>query len=453
VPKELEGIWEGKLSLDAGMQLRMVLKVVKDKDGQLAAFFRSPDQLDRDFPIATTRLEGKNVTVEVKSVGGIFTGNLDSAKSEIVGKWKQGPANLPLTLKKAQAESKLNRPQTPEGPFPYEAVEVQFDTPGKFKLAGTLTRPKGDGRFPVAVMITGSGQQDRDETLFGHKPFLVIADHLTRRGVAVLRIDDRGVGKSGGSAAKATSTDFAEDIYSAVAYVKTRPDIDPKRIGLIGHSEGGLIGPMVAAKHPDDVAFLVLLAGPGLKGNEILNRQGELILKAMGAKPEAIATQARVMKEIARLQETEKDEATLVKKLKEIGKKERDALPPDQRKALGDSIDSSEARLTLLASPWFRFFLAYDPVPTLKQVRCPVLAVNGEKDLQVPPKEDLEAIAKALSEGGNTNFVVKELPNLNHLFQTSKSGAPSEYASIEETIAPSALQFIGDWVVQTTHAK
>ena len=451
IPKEFEGLWEGKLAAGAGIELRVVLQVTKDKDGALKAVFRSPDQIDTDFVASAVTLKGKAASFAVKLIAGSFSGTLNDAKTELTGKWKQGAAIIPLTFKKVEKETPVKRPQTPQPPFPYESENVSYQNPdAKNKLVGTLTKPKGAGPFPVVLLITGSGQQDRDETLFKHKPFLVLADALTRRGVAVLRVDDRGVGGSTGSAAKATSADFAHDVHAGIVYLKTRKDIDPKRIGLMGHSEGGLIAPMVAADHPDEVAFIVLLAGPGLDGSAIIKMQSTLILKAMDVKEDMIKAQETLIDELIMIAKSETDDTQAAKKLKAAAKKVVDAMPKEAREAAGDDASSAaQPRVAMFASPWFRFFLSFDPAPTLAKVKCPVLAVNGEKDLQVPPKEDLEAIAKALKQGGNTRFVTKELPGLNHLFQTSKTGSPAEYGAIEETFAPSALKLIGDWIVET----
>jgi pimeloyl-ACP methyl ester carboxylesterase len=294
----------------------------------------------------------------------------------------------------------------------------------------------------------------------GHRPFLVIADYLTRRGIAVLRVDDRGIGGSTGDVAHATTADFAGDTLAGVAYLKTRKEIDPKRIGLIGHSEGGVIAPMCAARSKD-VAFIVMLAGTGLPGEEILYRQGALILKAMGADPEMIAQQRRAQERLFAVLKREKDDKVAEKEMRKIYAELLVHPGPDPAKAAAgaktepekpaESLPAGqEASLQALLTPWFRYFLTYDPRPALKQVKCPVLAINGAKDLQVPPKEDLREIAAALKAGGNRHYTVRELPGLNHLFQTARTGAPAEYGQIEETFSPTALRVVGDWIVQRT---
>jgi hypothetical protein len=268
----------------------------------------------------------------------------------------------------------------------------------------------------------------------------------------VLRVDDRGVGKSTGSPVDATSADFATDVAAGIAYLKTRPEVDPKRIGLVGHSEGGLIGPMVAAKSPGDVAFLVLLAGTGVNGAEILKAQSALILKAIGASDDVLKAQGRLMAEVVAVIAAEKDEKAAASRIEALAKASLALLPEAERKAIGES-KAIESGLGRINSPWFRFFLTFEPKTVLTKVRCPVLALNGEKDLQVPPGQNLPTIESALKSGGNDRVTTKTLPGLNHLFQHCKTGAPSEYASTEETFAPEALTLMADWIVATTGRK
>ena len=295
------------------------------------------------------------------------------------------------------------------------------------------------------ILISGSGAQDRDETIFEHKPFLVLADALTRRGVAVLRLDDRGVGGSTGSTSASTSDDFAGDVLAGIAFLKARSEIDRTRLGLMGHSEGGIIAPMVAARSPD-VAFIVLMAGTGLPGEEILYLQGQAVMKAMGADENALKNQLEVQKRLFEIVKTEKDEKAAGAKLRDVTKTWTDSLSEGQRNALGNVDAFIAGQLKMASSPWFRYFLTYDPRPTLAKVHCPVLALIGEKDRQVPARENLSQIESTLKTAGNNRVTVKELPGLNHLFQKCKTGAPSEYAGIEQTIDPSALAVIADWI-------
>jgi len=439
--------WEGKLAVRAGIELRLVLRVVKDpKQGGLRATFASPDQGAGDIPTDTLTLDKDVLSFKVNRIGGSYTGKLNATGTEAVGEWKQNGMAFPLAFSKKDKPSELRRPQTPKPPFPYNEEKVRYENKaGGVTLAGTLTTPEGAGPFPAVLLISGSGAQDRDESILGHKPFLVLADHLSRRGIAVLRVDDRGVGGSTGSTTTSTSEDFAGDVLAGVAYLKTRPQIDPKKIGLIGHSEGGLIAPMVAVRS-DDVAFIVLMAGTGLPGDAILRMQAGLIAKAMGAKEEQTVRGLELQKRLLDVAKTEKDEKTAAERMKAIVEEVKKSLTEKEQAEAAKLKELGDAELAMLRSPWFRYFLTFDPRPTLAKVRCPVLAMIGEKDLQVPPKENLAEIEKAVKSSGNSKILVKELPGLNHLFQTCRTGAPAEYSSIEETIAPAALNLIGDWI-------
>ncbi len=303
-----EQVWEGKLSIGAGLSLRIVVHVGKTAEGKLTAKMDSPDQGARGLKVDTIALDKTALSFEMKALLGKYEGKLNAEGTEAAGTWTQAGNSFPLTLKKTDKATELRRPQTPRAPFPYKAVEVSYpNKTGGVTLAGTLTEPEGPGPFPALILISGSGPQDRDETLFEHKPFLVLADTLTRRGIAVLRVDDRGVGGSTGSLSSSTSDDFAGDVLAGIAFLKTRGEINPKRVGLMGHSEGGIIAPMVAARSPD-VAFIVLLAGTGLPGEEIMYLQGQAILKAMGADEKALKLQLDLQKRLFEVVKTEKDQ-------------------------------------------------------------------------------------------------------------------------------------------------
>ncbi len=446
----LEGIWQGTLDT-GGAKLRLVVHVVKQPDGSFAATLDSPDQGAAGIPLDSVTLTGAAVRFELKAAGGVFEGTINKEATAIDGRWSQGPGSFPLVLNRVEkAPSAPSRPQTPKGPFPYDAEEVSYENKSAgVRLAGTLTLPRAKGPHPAVLLISGSGQQDRDETINGHKPFHVLADYLTRRGVAVLRVDDRGVGGSsaGPSLEKATSEDFAGDVSAGVAYLKSRKDIDPKQIGLVGHSEGGMIAPMVASRSAD-VAFIVLMAGPGVNAEEAFAAQVSALARANGAGDEAVAWRLKLLREIFNVMKEERDDAAALQKAHERRAKLLAELSADERKRSGLADDEMEGIVRIMLTPWFRFFTAYDPRATLKKVRVPVLAVTGERDLQVvPAKQHLAAIAEALKGGGNKDYTVKELPKLNHLFQTSETGSPAEYGRLEETISPAALELIGDWIL------
>ncbi len=443
-------IWQGALDV-GGIKLRLVLKISRNPDGTLKATLDSIDQGAMNLPIESIVIENKTMHFTMKSIGGSYEGILSEDGSEVTGTWTQSGQSFPLVFKRMTETAQvleLKRPQEPKRPYPYREEEVFFENAKEqITLAGTLTLPKGKGPFPTVVLISGSGQQDRDEAVFGHRPFLILADHLTRQGIAVLRFDDRGVGKSTGDATRATSADFATDALAAVRYLQTRKEIDSKKIGLIGHSEGGLIAPMVAVQAPHEIAFIVLLAGPGVPGDEIMLLQTELIMRAHGVPEELILKNRTSQERLFSVLREQEDEPELEQQLRQILMEEVAQLNEEEQRALGISEAFIEVQIKQLLSPWFRFFVRHDPRPMLGQVQCPVLALAGEKDLQVPPSQNLPAIVQALEGGGNSEYAVVKLAKLNHLFQTSRTGSPLEYAQIEETFSPVALEVISDWIL------
>ncbi|MCE7039725.1 S9 family peptidase [Dyadobacter sp. CY312] len=340
----------------------------------------------------------------------------------------------------------IRRPQTPSPPYPYYSEEVSFKNQN-VTLAGTLTLPSKTGKYPVVVLISGSGAQNRDGEMLNHKPFLVLADHLTRNGIGVLRYDDRGFGKSTGNFKPATSDDFSHDAESAVNFLKSRKDVDTAKIGLIGHSEGGLIAPMVAARSKD-VAVIVLLAGPGMELKKLLLIQDGLIAKAYGMSDENVKKLVGINEKAYELVIQSTDINKLKTDMTRFVNENISKIPDKLIPAKMTREQVAAARIESLSSPWFQYALKYNPEETLVKVKCPVLAINGEKDIQVVPEENLSAIKLALKKGGNTNVTTKELPNLNHLFQECKTGSPAEYGEIEQTFAPAALNEISGWILK-----
>jgi uncharacterized protein len=331
--------------------------------------------------------------------------------------------------------------QNPKPPFPYQAVDVSYqNTDAGVKLAGTLTLPHGAGRFPAAILITGSGPEDRDETIFGHKPFWVIADYLSRRGIAVLRVDDRGVGGSTGDALKATMDDQAGDVLAGVEYLKRRADIDARHIGVIGHSEGGIVGPMAASRSAA-ISFVVMLAGTGVPGIQVLRLQEDMILRAAGADAAAIARNRAAADMMVEVIQSEPDNRAALAEIRSHLQAMKNLMPDA----------AIEAQIAMLRVPETQSMLAYDPAEALRKLKAPVLALIGSKDVQVPPQQNLPAISDALKDGGNKDFTVRELPGLNHLFQTCVTCTVAEYATIKEAFSPAALAIVGDWV--TLHTR
>jgi fermentation-respiration switch protein FrsA (DUF1100 family) len=446
--KSIEGNWIGALKVSVA-ELRIVFKISKGEDGSLTAKIDSPDQGAENIPVSKVTFENGKLHLESEIIKGTYDGTLQSDGS-IEGTWKQSGLSFALVLKHTDEAPKLQRPQEPTKPYPYIEEEVGYENAeAGIKLTGTLTLPKSGGPFPAVILISGSGAQDRNETVAGHRPFLVLADFLTQRGIAVLRLDDRGVGGSTGNVMEATSEDFAGDVLAGVKFLDTRKEIDPQKIGLIGHSEGGIIAPIAAVESPD-VAFIVLLAGTGLTGEEILYLQSDLILKSIGAGEKVRAMERSSSEQIFDVIKQEKNQSVADKKIRKIMTDTLGKLSDPEKEALGASEAAIEIQLKMIMSPWFRFFLEYDPKPTLMKVKCPVLAMCGQLDLQVPPKENLSAIEEALKAGGNSSYTIKELPGLNHLFQKAQTGAISEYARIEETMSPMVLETISQWILSQT---
>jgi uncharacterized protein len=438
--QNITGNWYGALQAQ-GVTLRLVVHVSKTDSGY-ASTMDSPDQGAKGIPVTTTTFESSILRFSIPAGKFEYSGKLQG--DSIVGTLTQRGQIFPLNLSRTPNVEALKRPQEPTKPYPYYSEDITIpNTSGNITLAGTLTLPKKEGKYPVVVLVTGSGPQNRDEELLGHKPFLVIADYLTRNGIGVLRYDDRGVGKSKGAFATSTTADFATDAESAVAYLKTRSEVDAKKIGIIGHSEGGLIAPMVAARSKD-VAFIVLLAGPGLPGDELLLLQSRLINKADGTADKEIERQEKLNRRVYGLVKTSTSEAALEDSLSKFVRYTLKTdtsikLPADMTE---DQLVSSQVKA--VTSPWIQYFIKYDPALTLKKVKCPTLALNGAKDLQVPPNEDIAAIKKAMA--GNKQLTTMILPNLNHLFQDCTIGSPSEYEKIEQTFSPTALKVMSDWL-------
>ena len=440
----LVGGWGGALEVQA-LRLRLTLTVA-DSGGALRARLVSVDQGGSTFP-ATVTVRGDSALFEAAMIGARYHAAI-VGRDTLRGVWMQGAGTLPLTMVRgAEAGMVVRRPQLPRPPFPYREEQVAVQSVPGVRLAGTLTLPQGEGPHPAVLLVSGSGPQDRDETLLGHKPFLVLADYLARRGIAVLRLDDRGTGASTGSFAAATSDDFARDAAAAVSWLRARPEVADDRVGIVGHSEGGLIAPLVASRTPE-VAFIVLLAGPGIASGDLLVMQGALISRAGGDTDQEVARTSALQRELFAAIAAEADSAALHGRLREIASAYQASLTPEERAEPGNSDATMAAAISSLISPWFRWFMRYDPAAALRATRVPVLALNGSLDLQVPADENLAAIEAALRAGGNRDVTVEKLPGLNHLFQTARTGAPSEYAEIEETFSPAALQKIGDWIVQ-----
>lgn len=476
--QHLVGEWEGKLKIGAS-SLRIVFHITDSGSGYVATM-DSPDQGARGIPVSRVRIEGKLVELEVSSIGGSYTGALDEPGNRLEGFWKQSGMSFPLILVKQsppEIHTEQKQSQDLANSFPYSIKEVQFNGGAEgVRLSGTLTMPQGQEPFPAVVLVSGSGPQNRDEEILGHKPFFIIADYLTKRGIAVLRYDDRGVGASTCDYQTATTFDFASDAEAALAFLVQQEGIDVNNIGIIGHSEGAIIASIVAAGNEAGYAstycgghestcdacgssgfnaicefsrpsFIVLLAGPGVRGYELLIMQNAAIGRASGLSEEQIIEANNLNSRLYDIVIEERDEKSLRQRLTDVLYKEIDLnafLSPVEKEAQKAQVPQIIAPLL---SPWVRVFLELNPADYLRKVTVPVLALNGSKDLQVPPKPNLEAIKLALSEAGNNSSTVIELEGLNHLFQHATTGLPSEYSEIDESFAPEVLQIIGDWIL------
>jgi len=444
--QNIAGQWNGILKVQ-GTQLRIVFNISKTENGYVSTM-DSPDQGAKGIPVTSTSFENSTLKLVASNLGIEYQGTLGT-DNVIVGNFKQGGMSFPLNLSKGTTEAqKPVRPQEPKKPYPYSDEEVTFEnTKAGIKLAGTLTLPSKSGNFPAVILISGSGAQNRDEELMGHKPFLVLSDFLTRNGIAVLRFDDRGTAASTGDFKTATSVDFASDVEAGVAYLQTRKEIDQKKIGLIGHSEGGIIAPMVAS-NSKAISFIVLLAGTGIPGDRLLLLQEELIFKASGMSDNKLQIIKRINSLVFELVKKSNSVDQLTADLTNLLKQEVKNYP-DRPGNISDD-DFVKAQVNEVVNPWMLNFIKYDPATALAKVKCPVLAVNGAKDLQVPPKENLEAIKNALLKGGNTKVTTIEFPGLNHLFQECKTGLPAEYSTIEQTFSPIAMSDILKWIQMQT---
>ena len=434
-------------------QLKIVFRVSKNEDGKFIAYTDFPDVEAWSMPTDFISSDGRNVKFDMYNIRCIYEGKISQNGRSIDGKFK-GPdgGGMPLVLEIVDNPPvrTSKRPQEPKKPYPYKEEIVSFENRlDKVTLAGTLTLPESSGPYPAVLLLSGSGANDRNQLVWGHRVFLVLADYLTRQGIAVLRYDDRGAGRSTGNHGTSTFDDFKKDALAGVGYLKTRQEIDVKKIGFIGHSEGAVIGPL-AASESSDVAFMVLMAAPGSSDDfEGLIKQWTDGYRSKGASQKAIAFKASVLRDIFYTIRHEDDLEVARSKIKNFLQKAKPQLAKfsasERQKIELESVDTY--KFDWMLSPGFSSILRYNAKETLMKVKCPVLALHGDRDAQIP-KENLKGVEAALKAGGNLQYTIKEFAGLNHLFQTAKTGSPSEYASIEETISPVVLNMISDWILK-----
>lgn len=428
---QIEGYWKGQIDLGT-LKLEMAFNITANENGYVTTL-DVPAQGAFDFPVDETIFQDKRLQLTMSAMDASFSGTLKEGIIE--GEFTQRGMTFPLNLVKAEKkEQKKTRPQDPQPPFDYHIEEVTFVNEKEGNtLVGTLTIPKGEGPFPGMVLVSGSGQQDRDEELMNHRPFWVIADYCALHGIAVLRYDDRGIGGSTGEVENATSMDFSYDAEAAFDYLRNRKEINTSKVGILGHSEGGVINFMVSARRPE-VAFLVSLAGPSVNGIEVLKEQQAAILRASGMSEEMVQFNGNANAQMFDIIEASND------------REEADSLLRQLVKGWGYNEELTEQTVSQMPMPWMYYFLKYDPTEAIVKTNCPALLLNGSKDLQVIASQNLPGYEKIIAEYGKTNLILRELPDLNHLFQHCETGSPNEYFEIEETISPEVLELIVEFV-------
>lgn len=444
--QDLSGVWHGNAKTPDDKDILFVFLFESNQDGYRSTMAIPTFDVSEIKPKSTSFENGKLI-IDGSNLGMKYEGILNETTKEIEGSYYEGGAVLSLVLKKGNPKMKVHkRPQLPIKPYPYYEEEVVVEnTTANIVLAGTFTRPEGNEKYPVVILISGSGRHDRDGSIPTHKPFLVLSDYLTRKGIAVLRFDDRGVGESTGNLSNSTTADLAQDVLSAVVYLKSRKDIDSKKIGLIGHSEGGIIAPL-AANQTSDISFIVSLAGTGIPGSEISIMQSKN-LRTFPVQDE-IAFEQNLRKSIK-----------IVSSNKEISQKREELLAHTNiyltpiLKSIG-ATDENISRfikneIDRLLTPWNIYFLNYNPADEFEKLSIPVLSLNGSKDIQVDPTINQNAIRNALIKGNNKNYKIVELENLSHSFQECVACDINEYKDIEQTISPIALKEISNWILET----
>ena len=428
---QIEGYWKGEIDLGT-LKLEMAFNIKAIENGY-SATLDVPAQGAFDFPVDETTFKDGHLQLTMSAMDASYSGMPKDGVIE--GEFTQRGMTFPLNLVKAEKkEQKKARPQDPLPPFNYHIEEVTFVNEKEGNtLVGTLTIPEGEGPFPAMVLVSGSGQQDRDEELMNHRPFWIIADYCALHGIAVLRYDDRGIGGSKGEVENATTMDFSYDAEAAFDYLRTRKEINASKVGILGHSEGGVINFMVAERRPE-VAFLVSLAGPSVNGIEVLKEQQAAILRASGMSEEAVQFSSNANAQLFDIIEASND------------REEADSLMRQLVKGWGYNEELTEQTVGQMTSPWMYYFLKYDPTEAIVKTNCPALLLNGSKDLQVIASQNLPGYEKIISEHGKTNLILRELPDLNHLFQHCETGSPNEYFEIDETISPEVLELIVEFV-------
>jgi pimeloyl-ACP methyl ester carboxylesterase len=451
---EVAGIWAGKATINADISLNVVFEIFGGDGQSLSGLMHSVDQKAFDIPVKEVIAGNDTVKFLIPSIKAVFSGEIkgDSIRGSLV----QGKNNTwPLNLARYSSLpfARPGRPQEPSRPLPYYEESITYDNESAgVTIAGTFTRPSAEGKYAAVILISGSGPNDRDESIFGHKVFLVLSDQLTRAGFAVLRVDDRGIGESTGNFPSATVMDLASDVIAGVEYLSTRPDVNRKKIGLIGHSLGGEIAP-VAATMSKDVAFIVMMAGASKPLYQVIYEQCDAIFTARGISREATEVNRKVLEAMYETIISEKDSAVAMKAIRQkfmVLNEEVAQLTEAERKQMDLSYPLNPKDAEYYYRPAKRFDFFYDPAEYLKKVKCPVLALIGSKDIQVLPS-NLPLIEENLRKAGNRHYKVIEMEGMNHLFQKCTECTVEEYSRIEETISPEFVSVLTEWLRQTTN--
>ena len=446
ISQNFSGTWSGKLQNQV-TELQLVFNIEKE-DAAYKGTMDSPSENVSGIPLSNVAIDDSKVTFEISRLKIKYEGVLNK-DGALEGIFNQQGTKIPLVLSKKRGEtlSKNNRPQEPIKPYAYISEDVTFkNNIDDVTLSGTLSLPDNNGKFPAVILVTGSGPQNRDQEIAGHKPFLVISDYLVKKGIAVLRYDDRGFGKSSGDFSSADSFDFAQDAIAAVNFLKNRNQIDSNKIGVIGHSEGGLIAP-IASNISESINFMVLMAAPSSSGDKILLDQIRLQKNFTGLSETELETELKTSKKVFDIIKNTRNEVKMIEKLKSYLKESINKNEIPSHMTIDEFVEIQSKAMT---SKWMQFFLKHNPVDELKKIEVPVLAINGTKDVQVSFSH-LDNIKDAITKSGNSNVTIKAFEGLNHLFQKCETGAISEYIKIEQTISPKVLETMSNWIKKVVY--